>query len=154
MKTTLCRAFVLIAVLSGLAAHGNGQSSKPESLLDDFIKAWNTHNMKGFDKLFTDDAIWVPLAEQRFFGRENIVKDIALAHTTWAQNVSLVKSDVDVKTLSSSSSVIFFHAGFIVDGQAIPNSNRALMIVVVKKKGHWKIAAGQLDHPTPPAAAP
>lgn len=152
MKNVLLRVSLCLGMLGALGGFAEAQKSGPEALLKDFVKAWNTHDMKAFDRLYKDDAIWVTLAEVRLVGRANIVKDLSEAHTTWAQNVSIAESDVESRKISSTCSVIFFRAGFIVDGQAIPDSKRALMIVVVRDHGRWKIAAGQLDHPTPKPA--
>jgi hypothetical protein len=33
------------------------QSASPEAVVDDFVKAWNSHDPKAFDRLFIDDAI-------------------------------------------------------------------------------------------------
>ena len=148
MFRSLFRACSLVIVMSA-AGFVYAQKKPPESILDQFVAAWNNHDMKAMDKLYTDDAIWVTLAEVRLVGRPDIIKDMTAAHTTWAGNVSLAKSDVETRMISPSSAVIFFKAGFIVDGQPIPDSKRALMIVVVKRSNQWKIAAGQLDHPTP-----
>ena len=153
MFKSLFRACSFVIVLSAVAGFVHAQKKPPESILDRFVAAWNSHDMKAMDKLYTDDAIWVTLAEVRLVGRPDIIRDMTAAHTTWAGNVSLVKSDVETRTISPSSAVIFFKAGFIVDGQPIPDSKRALMIVVVKRNNQWKIAAGQLDHPTPKPSA-
>lgn len=144
------KLFLLSILFTAFAGYTNGQSNAPQSILNDFVKAWNTHNMKAFDSLYTDDAVWVTLAEVRLIGRENIVKDLEQAHTTWAKNVSIVQTDVETKSLGPKFAVIFFRAGFLDDrGQLVPDSKRALMIVVTKQNGRWKITAGQLAHPTP-----
>jgi uncharacterized protein (TIGR02246 family) len=105
--------------------------------------------MKAFDRLFMDDAVWVTLAEVRIEGRANIVKDLAEAHSTWANGTSLEQSDRELRSLGKDVAVVLFRAGFLDEGKLVPDSKRALLIVVVRKNNVWKIAAGQLDHPTP-----
>ncbi len=65
------------------------QSTSPEALVDDFVKAWNTQAERGFERLYTADAVWVPVAEVRDEGRENIVKDLMSAHTSWARATTI-----------------------------------------------------------------
>ena len=73
----MTRSSILAALLLGscLITTGQAQSANPEAVLDDFVKAWNSHEPKAFDRLFIDDAIWVPVAEARTEGRRNIVKN-------------------------------------------------------------------------------
>src|SRR5260370_13908167 len=58
-----------------LPVSSSAQSASPEAIVGDFVKAWNSHDMKALDRLLTDDAIWVPVAEVIDEGRGNIVKD-------------------------------------------------------------------------------
>src|SRR5204863_6767050 len=50
------------------------QSLTPEAIVDDFVKAWNSHDVKAFDWLFTADAVWVPAAEARIVGDTDVIK--------------------------------------------------------------------------------
>jgi len=52
-------------------------AAPPETLADSFLAAWNSHAPKAFDALFTDDAVWVPVAEERTEGRAAIVDEFA-----------------------------------------------------------------------------
>ena len=105
--------------LSGLlVATSAAQSASPETLVQDFVNAWNSHDGKVFDRLFIEDAIWVPVAEARTEGRKNIVKDFAEVHATWAK--------------------------FVEDGKEVPGIDRAMVIVAVKEADGWKIATGQI----------
>jgi hypothetical protein len=54
----MCSVFIL---LSSAAASTARRS--PESLADDFVAAWDSHDVKAFDRLFRNDAIWIPVAE-------------------------------------------------------------------------------------------
>ena len=126
------------------ATSGSPQSASPETLVDDFVKAWNSHDGKAFDRLFIDEAVWVPVAEARTEGRRDIVKDFTEIHTTWAKATTLSQSAMKVQQLRPDVAVILFHAKFLEDGKEVPGIDRAMVIVAVKQAGGWKIATGQI----------
>ena len=133
---------LLIAALSAQAA---AQSATPEAVVDDLVKAWNSHDMKAFDRLFTDDAVWVPVAEVMNEGRANIVKDFGEAHSTWAKTTTLKQSGaLKIRQLRPDVAVLLFHVHFMQDGKEVPDLDRAMIIVAVKQSAGWKIAVGQL----------
>jgi uncharacterized protein (TIGR02246 family) len=106
--------------------------------------------MKAWGRLFTDDAIWVTVAESRTAGRSNIIKDFGETHATWAKDTAIVQSATEVRRVSPDAAVILFRAGFLdKQGKLNPDSNRALLVVAVKQSDGWRIAAGQLAHPSP-----
>ncbi len=132
------------------ATSSSAQSASPKAIVDDFVKAWNAHDMNAWGRLFTDDAVWVTVAESRTAGRSNIVKDFGETHTTWAKNTAVVQSAIEVRKVSLDVAVILFRAGFLdKQRKLIPDSNRALLVVAVKQSDGWRIAAGQLAHPSP-----
>jgi uncharacterized protein (TIGR02246 family) len=134
-------------VISSLA-----QSSSPEALVGDFVKTWNSHDLKALDRLLTDDAIWVPVAEVIDEGRGNIVKDFGEAHTTWAKTTTVIPtSATKVRTLSPDIAVVLFHLGFLdKQGKRIPDIDRAMLVVAVKQSDGWRIAVGQITKQSPP----
>jgi uncharacterized protein (TIGR02246 family) len=95
---------------------GSGQSRDPKTIVDDFVKAWNTHDMKAFDRLVTNEAIWVPVAEVRDKGRINIVKDLAEAHATWAKTTTVVPSAMTIQSLRPDIAVLLFHLKYVENG--------------------------------------
>ncbi len=138
---------VLIAVLilsSALFATAKAQSASPEAVVYDFVTAWNSHDAKAFDRLFIDNAIWVPIAAVRTEGRSNIVKDFADIHATWAKTTSIKQSDIKVQELRPDVAVILFHGKFIENGKEVEGIDRAIVIVAVKQSSGWKIATGQI----------
>ena len=120
--------FVICFTASGLS-----QSASPKVLVEDFVKAWNTHDTKAWGRLFTDDAIYVTVAEDRLAGRSNIVEDWAKAHTTWAKNTSIVQSAVEVRKVSRDVAVILCRVGFLNEQRRlVPDSNRAILVFAIK----------------------
>jgi uncharacterized protein (TIGR02246 family) len=129
----------------------SAQSVSPEAIVDDFVKMWNSQDMKALDRLFTDDATWVPAAEVIDEGRGNIVKDFSEAHTTWAKTTTVVPtSATKVRTLRPDIAVVLFHLGFVEkQGNRIPDIDRAMLVVAVKQSDGWRIAVGQITKQSP-----
>jgi hypothetical protein len=76
--------------------------------------------MKAFDRLFTDDAIWVPLAEIMDEGRVSIIKDLGDAHNTWAKTTTLTRSGpLKVRQVRPDVAVLLFHLHFLNDGKEV-----------------------------------
>ncbi len=137
--------FVALFLASALfAAKAAAQSTTPEAVVDDFVKAWNSHDVKVFDRLFTEDAIWVPVAEVRVVGHADVVKGFEDIHNTWAKKTTITAKDTKVQLVRPDVAVILFHAKYVQDGKEVPVLDRAMILVVVKGADGWKIAAGQL----------
>jgi len=122
-------------------------SPTPDTLTDRFISAWNTHDLKAFEALYTPDAVWVPVAEERTEGRAAIVAEFAKIHTGngWAMKTTIAKKDIpEVHFLRPDVATVFFHMDFLKDGQPIAGLQRAMILVVMREDGTWKISAGQL----------
>ena len=136
----------LLLLVPGLA-HAAG----PDALPDRFIAAWNAHDPKAFEALYTPDAVWVPIAEERTEGREAIVSEFAKIHVGgWAQKVTITKKDVpEVHRLRPDVATIFFHMNFLMNGQVVPGVQRALILVATESNGEWKFSAGQLTKESP-----
>ena len=144
MKHSFFKAVATVSLSSLLVGTSAAQSASPEALVQDFVNAWNSHDGKGFERLFIEDAIWVPVAEARTEGRKNIVKDFAEIHATWAKTTTLSQSAIKVQQLRPDVAVILFHAKFVEDGKEVPGIDRAMVIVAVKDSAGWKIATGQI----------
>ncbi len=113
----------------------------PEAVVGDFTTAWNTHDMKAYDRLFTDDAVWIAVAESRVNGRGKIVEDFRDIHSSWAAKTTVVASAIEVHPVRPDVAVVLFHTGYLDEqGQALPGVDRAVITVVVQDAGNWKIA--------------
>jgi uncharacterized protein (TIGR02246 family) len=127
-----------------LSINSSAQSASPKAVVDDFVKAWNSHDIKAFHRLFIVDAVWVPVAEVRVEGLNEVVKSFAEIHTTWAKSTTISQSAVKVQRLRPDVAVIFFHLKYLEGGKVVPGIDRAMIIVAVKQSDEWKIAAGQI----------
>lgn len=144
------RALILLVASLSLAP-GLAWAAGPEALPDRFIAAWNAHDPKAFEPLYTSDAVWVPIAEERTEGRASIVSEFAKIHVGgWARNVTISKKDVpEVHLLRPDVATIFFHMNFLMNGKVVPGVQRALILVATASDGEWKISAGQLTKESP-----
>jgi uncharacterized protein (TIGR02246 family) len=140
----LTAALLLVPAL----AHAAG----PETLADKFVAAWNAHDPKAFEALYTPDAVWVPVAEERTEGRAAIVSEFAKVHVGgWAAKTTIVLKDKpEAHLVRPDVATIFFHMDFLMNGQPVPGLQRALILVAsADKSGDWKISAGQLTKESP-----
>jgi uncharacterized protein (TIGR02246 family) len=108
------RASFLFAALLCFApalAHAAG----PEDLPNRFVAAWNAHDLKAFEGLYTTDAVWVPVAEERTEGRDAILSEFAKIHTGggWAMKTTIASKDTpEVHLLRPDVATVFFHMDF------------------------------------------
>jgi uncharacterized protein (TIGR02246 family) len=127
-----------------LVATTAAQSATPEAVVQDFVKAWNSHDVKGFDRLFTDNAIWVPIAEVRVVGHRDVIKSFEDIHTTWAKDTSITATEIKVQMVRPDIAVILFHARYLEGGKEVAGVDRAMIIVAAKQPDGWRISVGQL----------
>jgi len=143
----------LLAALFALLAPALAQAAAgPETIAHRFVAAWNAHDIKAFEALYTTDAVWVPVAEERTEGRQAIVSEFAKIHTAggWATRTTITEKETpEVHFVRPDVATIFFHMDFLMNGQPVPGLQRALILVVASTKGEWKIAAGQLTKESP-----
>lgn len=144
MLNQIRKLLVSFATLALFAAKAQAQIGSPEGVAGAFVNAWNAHDVKAFDRLFTADAIWVPIAEVRVIGHADVVKGFEDIHTTWAKNTVVTAKDSKVQLIRPDVAVILFHLKFLQDGKEVPVLDRAMILVAVKEGDGWKITAGQL----------
>jgi uncharacterized protein (TIGR02246 family) len=144
-------------VLAGLLlipAAAQAQSATPEQLPDQFVAAWNTHDIAAFEKLYTSDAIWLPSAEERTDGRVAILGEFAKVHLGdgWARQrqVTLaIRGKPRIEMLRPDVATIFLRMDFLAAGKVVPGFQRTLILVADKSRDGWRIAAGQLTKESP-----
>ena len=151
MLSSLWRAIAVGCVaLVWFAARSSAQTMGPEGLVDAFVRAWNSHDMKAFERLFTEDADWVTTYDTRDEGRASIVADLRAAHESWAKTATVVSSKVSVRLLRPDVAIVHFNALTSV-GNERPPAGRTMLFVGVKQADGWRITAGQITKPNCPA---
>lgn len=144
---------VVAALLLSAAAPQAAAAATPEQLTDRFVAAWNSHDPTSFEPLYTPDAVWVPVAEERTRGRAAIVAEFAKVHTGagWAARSTIAKrGPAEVHTVSVDVATVFFHMDFVANGKPMPGFQRAMILVAVRSPDGWRIAAGQLTKESDP----
>jgi uncharacterized protein (TIGR02246 family) len=124
-------------------------SEAPDALIDAFVRAWNSHDMEAFARLFTVDATWAPTFDVRDEGREAIVADLRRAHENWAKTSTLTASKTAVKLLRPDVATVQFNVSVTVNDSGQP-LGRTLLLAAIKQEDGWKISAGQLTKPNCP----
>lgn len=144
MSDSILKTIVPLFVSVLFAATSAAQSATPVAVVDDFLKTWNSHEAKAFDRLFTEDAIWVPVAETRVVGHSDVIKEFEQIHTKWAKKTTIIARDIKVQSIRPDVAVILFHAKFVQDAKEVPVLDRAMIMVAVKQADGWRVAAGQV----------
>ena len=144
MSDSIVKVIIPLFVSVLFAATSAAQSVTPVAVVDDFLKAWNSHEAKAFDRLFTEDAIWVPVAETRVVGHSDVIKEFEQIHTKWAKKTTIIARDIKVQSIRPDVAVILLHAKFVQDAKEAPLLDRAVIMVAVKQADGWRIAAGQV----------
>jgi uncharacterized protein (TIGR02246 family) len=127
------------------------QSVTPQGIADQFAQAWSTHDRAAFDRLFTDDAHFIPTYDIVAEGRPNVVAGIYQGHqagTGAFRETTLTTSKVSVQRLGADAAVVHFNVSIhLPPGRNLPPLERTLLLVVVKQQDGWRIASGQLTKP-------
>lgn len=148
MKSRLL-GFILMAATATVACADSPSHAAPESLAQGFVDAWNSHDGARFEKLFTQEAYWVPTVDSRLDGRDAITADLTTAHQTWAKRTTLAidSSGVATREVSPGVAVVLFHAPFRQADGSLTVPGNAVLLVTVKHGDDWRIAAGQITKP-------
>jgi uncharacterized protein (TIGR02246 family) len=144
MSHSILKIIIPLFVSVLFAGTSAPQCATPVAVVEDFLKAWNSHDAKAFDRLFTADAILVPVAERRVVGHADVIKELEQIHTTWAKKTAIIARDTKIQSVRPDVAVILFQAKFVQDAKEAPALDRAMIMVVVKQADRWRIAAGQV----------
>jgi len=144
---------VLLGLFSPLAASA-AERTGPEALVDGFILAWNTHDMKALGELFTEDADFVSLGGMWWKGRPQIQAMHERSHAGRFKTSTLVETNTTVRMLGPDSAVMHFR--WEVSGAPDPDGRRGrvlhgiMHIVAVKQAEGWRIISAQNTNAMPP----
>ena len=144
ISDSIVKVIIPLFVSALFAVASAAQSATPVAVVDDFLKAWNSHDANAFNRLFTEDAILVPVAETRVVGHADVIKEFEQIHTAWAKKTTIIARNIKVQSVRPDVAVILFHAKFVQDAKEVPALDRAMMMVAVTQADGWRIAAGQV----------
>jgi uncharacterized protein (TIGR02246 family) len=144
MSDSIVKVIIPLFVSALFAATSAAQSATPVAVVDDFLKAWNSHDANAFDRLFTEDALWVSVADTRVVGHADVIKEFEQIHATWAKKTTIIARNIKVQSVRPDVAVILFHAKFVQDAKEVPALDRAIIMVAAKQADGWRLAAGQV----------
>jgi uncharacterized protein (TIGR02246 family) len=159
MEVTMRNAIptVVLSVLLGAASFPRASSAAangPEALVQGFINAWNTHDMKALAELFTEDADFVNVAGMRWKGREHIQTMHERSHAAKFKTTMLVETNTTVRMLHPDVAVMHFK--WELSGELDPHGKPAMIrhgvmqIVAIKQASGWRIVSAQNTNAMPP----
>jgi uncharacterized protein (TIGR02246 family) len=126
------------------------------AVVDQFVQAWNRHDMPAFAALFAEDAEFVNAIGLQWHGRAQIETAQAHNHATIFRESHLDRVRVRQRFLTPEVAVV--HATWDLagqrrrDGQAVPPRTGVITLVLTKNDGTWAIAVFQnTDVVAPPA---
>jgi len=91
------------------------QSTSAEAIADDYVKPWNAHDMKAFERLFTEDVRFIRAADAQSNGRVDTLKSFSEIHTTWAKDISIYHYAPKRRSLCSDAAVVACDLGHVDD---------------------------------------
>jgi uncharacterized protein (TIGR02246 family) len=144
MSDLMRKVIIPLFVSALFASMSAAQSATPVVVVEDFLKAWNSHDANAFDRLLMADAIWVPVAERRVVGHADVINEFGQIHTTWAKKTAIIARETKIQSVRPDVAVILFQAKFVLDAREAPLLDRAVIMVVVKQADGWRITAGQV----------
>jgi uncharacterized protein (TIGR02246 family) len=140
--------------LVSFPADSPAQALGPEALVDGFVRAWNTHDIKLFGSLFMNDADWVTVAGVRVKGRAEIQAVLEKEHATWAKTTTFTATSTEVRFPRADVAVI--HLNWAVSGAvdregnaALPARGVTLIVAAREQAGSWSVIAGQVNRRAP-----
>jgi uncharacterized protein (TIGR02246 family) len=121
--------------------------TKPEALVDGFVRAWNSHDMKAFGALFAEDADFVNVAGRRWKGRGEIQARHEESHAKGFAASVLKPTGVTVRRLGGETAVVHFNWELAgqrdADGKELPLRRGTMLMVARQQAGAWSIVAAQ-----------
>lgn len=122
-----------------------------------YEEAWNRHDMRALDALFTEDAEWVNIVGMWWRGRAAVGQAHAAFHDTMFKDVPMRLEVDSVHTLAPDvlATVATLTMGDYTtpDGRVMRDSHDRLSLVLVRRGGRWLIGHGH-NTVIDPVAAP
>lgn len=119
-------------------------STQIVAIIDNWQKAWNSHDMHAFANLFHEDGIWVLWNGQVWKGRTTIEEGHAEVHKTIFRNSTQKKQIEEMTFVGPEVTVVRLHSTLIGDerypDKVVESRN---LLVITKRKNIWKIGWGQ-----------
>lgn len=115
-----------------------------QKVADDFIGAWNRHDMKAFSNLYTEDADVVVITGKHLKGRDEIFKYHDDLHkgvfkdrrgSATLKDLRFIRPDVAI------GHVAFEGASTLTSGDERGKTTALATVVLAKQQGRWLVTA-------------
>lgn len=160
-KFSKCLKLVLILLcLAALAQSSSAQSPKAKAAINETIaseeelsirktiagieEAWNTHDMKAYGDLLTEDVQWVNVVGMHWRGHRAVLGAHAAFHESIFKNNKMKTDEVEIRSLGTGVAIAVVtttNDEFTTpDGSVVPKRQNRQTYVLRKDAETWKIA--------------
>ncbi len=133
---------------------GHSLAEAVEALVRRHVAAWNAHDRRAYESLFTEEADFVNVIAQHTRGVTQIGQDFENIHRTFMRNSVIKTERPEVRPLTDESAIA--HVRWEMTGvEKVPGWNvpdvrhGVLLYVLVKREGEWKVTAFQNTEEVP-----
>lgn len=142
-----CALALSLVTFALLPVASPARAPDPESLVQEFVRAWNVHDTDALGRLFTQDMEWITVNGTWEKGGARIQAEMKEAHETYFKNTTLKALRTSVRRLQPDVAVIHYVwelTGRIdSQGRTRGPSNGIVTAVLVRQEDGWRIAAAQ-----------
>ena len=110
-------------------------------LVSEFVKTWNSHDMKAMHDLDTEDVHWITVSASHWRGKATVYKGHDQVHRVLFAKTSLTVETVEVRSIAPDVAVAVatLKGGPAkMPGLTIPETRTRGSFVAVKRDGVWK----------------
>ncbi|ABF39227.1 conserved hypothetical protein [Candidatus Koribacter versatilis Ellin345] len=127
---------------------GHSLAAAVEAIARKHEQAWNSHDRRAYEEMFTEEADFVNVIAQHARGRDHIGRDFEQIHRTFMRNSVLKTERPEVRPLTDDSAIAHIRWEMTgmekLPGWNIPDVRRGVLLyVLVKRDGEWKVTAFQ-----------
>jgi uncharacterized protein (TIGR02246 family) len=145
---------VLIGVVSFPRVLSPAETSRPQALVEGFIRAWNARDAKALGALFAEDADYVTAKGNWMKGRTWIEGQLERALAGRLKGTMMVETNTTVRLVRPDIAVMHFEwevsGETAPDGKPLITRHGIMQIIAVAQGGAWKILSAQDTATMPP----
>lgn len=139
----LLATMMLLFGSAAALASDSGVEDANRALAAAFESAWNTHDMKAFGRLLTEDVVWINVDAGKGVGREQVEGGHAKVHANKFKNSVITVKSVEVQPLKSDVALVYVNWGLRgdTDNDGTPRQPREGLFtwVTLKQGAQWKV---------------
>ena len=145
---------VLLVVLSFPGLVSPAEATRPQALVEGFIRAWNARDARALGALFAEDADYVTAKGNWMKGRAWIEGQLERALAGRLKGTMMVETNTTIRLVRPDIAVMHFEwevSGEVgPDGKPLITRHGIMQIVAVAQGGAWKILSAQDTATKPP----